>query len=59
VPLSPEQERDAVTLLAELLLDAAGKRRAGVSGVRGFKTTVPPGKRVIPGMNQRFETPQG
>jgi hypothetical protein len=32
VPLSPEHERDAVTLLAELLLDAAGKRRAGVSG---------------------------
>lgn len=31
-PLSPEQERDAVALLAELLLDAAGKRRAGVCG---------------------------
>jgi hypothetical protein len=27
--------------------------------LRGFKTTVPPGKRVIPGTNQSFETPQG
>lgn len=32
MPLSPEQEREAVALLAELLLDAAYKRRAGVSG---------------------------
>jgi hypothetical protein len=32
VPLSVEQEREAVALLAELLLDAARKRRDGVSG---------------------------
>lgn len=31
VALSPEQEREAVTLLGQLLLDAAGKRAAGVS----------------------------
>jgi hypothetical protein len=32
VPLSPGEEREAVALLAELLLNAAGKRRAGVCG---------------------------
>ena len=32
VPLSAEQEREAVVLLAELLLDVARKRRGGVSG---------------------------
>lgn len=32
VPLSPEQEREAVVLLAELLLDVARKRRGGASG---------------------------
>lgn len=32
VPLSVEQERDAVAVLAEVLLDVARKRRASVSG---------------------------
>ena len=32
VPLSAEQEREAVSLLAELLLDAAAKRRGLLSG---------------------------
>jgi hypothetical protein len=32
IALSPEQEREAVTLLGQLLLDAAGRHAAGVSG---------------------------
>jgi hypothetical protein len=32
VPLSAEQERDAVAVLAELLLDVAVKGRGGVCG---------------------------
>lgn len=36
VALSPEQEREAVALLGQLLLDVAGRRTAGVSdGVLG------------------------
>lgn len=31
VALSPEQEREAVTLLGQLLLDAAGRHAASVS----------------------------
>ncbi len=31
VPLDAEGEREAIALLADLLLDAAGKRRADVS----------------------------
>jgi hypothetical protein len=42
-----------------------GSRRVHLAGctanptVKGFKTPVPPGKRVIPGMNQSFETLKG
>lgn len=32
VVLSPEQEREAVALLGQLLIDAAGRRAPGVSG---------------------------
>jgi hypothetical protein len=36
IALSPEQEREAVTLLGRLLLDAAGRHAPGVSaGVLG------------------------
>lgn len=32
VALSPEHEREAVALLGQLMLDAAGRHAAGVSG---------------------------
>jgi hypothetical protein len=42
VPLSAAQYDEAVSLLAELLLDVAAKRRAGRSGgVSEFASTVP------------------